>query len=107
MPVLYYSAWGILWSSTYQSYGYTDNAGIVSLSRRNIMEQRPPFHRQLKLERERRGWSQADLAERMGTSVKTVNRWENGGNLPRPYHRQTILELFAKTPEASGLLGQT
>ena len=72
------------------------------------MEQRLPFHQQLKLERERRGWSQADLAEHMGgISVKTIRRWENGKNLPQPYYRQKFSELFGKSLEELGLVGQS
>ena len=38
------------------------------------MEQRLPFHQLLKYEREQRGWSQADLAEKVGSDTKTVYR---------------------------------
>src|SRR5579864_5587336 len=73
----------------------------------NSMEQRQPFHQQLKIERERRGWSQADLAERLGkVSKKTVGRWENNENIPQPYYRQKLAELFGKSAEEFGLLEQ-
>ena len=69
------------------------------------MEQRPLFHEQLRYERERRGWSQADLAEKTGCDTKTVGRWESGERLPRPYHRQLLCELFGKNAEELGLTG--
>lgn len=69
------------------------------------MEQRPLFHEQLRYERERRGWSQADLAEKAGCDTKTVGRWESGERLPRPYHRQLLCELFGKNAEELGLTG--
>ena len=71
------------------------------------MEQRLSFHQQLRLERERRGWSQANLAERMGDiSVKTIRRWERGESLPQPYYRQKFIEVFGKSPEELDLIVQ-
>ena len=67
------------------------------------MATRIPFHEQLKYERERRGWSQADIAEKTGCDTKTVGRWERGERLPRPYHRQMLCELFGKNAEELGL----
>src|SRR2546421_1452384 len=63
-----------------------------------------PFNKQLRHERELRGWSQADLAEKVGCDTKTVGRWENGDRLPRPYHRQALCELFGKNAEEFGLM---
>jgi tetratricopeptide (TPR) repeat protein/transcriptional regulator with XRE-family HTH domain len=63
-----------------------------------------PFHIQLRYERERCGWSQADVASKIGSDPKTVARWEGGKSLPRPYHRQALCELFGKNAEAFGLV---
>src|SRR5690348_955074 len=71
------------------------------------MEQFPLFHKQIKLERERRGWSQEDLAKRVGCDVKTVRRWEKGERLPRSYHRQPLFSLFGKDARAFGLMRGT
>ena len=58
------------------------------------------FHEQLKLERELRGWSQADLAEMLGLkSEKTVSRWERGITVPTMYSRSKLCEIFGKIPE--------
>jgi WD40 repeat protein/transcriptional regulator with XRE-family HTH domain len=65
---------------------------------------RVAFHQELKHERTRRGWSQEDLAERVGVDAKTVQRWEAGQRLPRLYHRQKLCEVFGKTLEELGLL---
>ncbi len=64
----------------------------------------PLFHEQLRYERERRGWSQADLAEKMRCDTKTIGRWESSESLPRPYHRQALAELLEKNLEELGLL---
>ncbi|MBV9228830.1 MAG: helix-turn-helix domain-containing protein, partial [Chloroflexi bacterium] len=69
--------------------------------------ERLPFHQQLRRERERRSWSQIDVAGKIGVDVKTVNRWESGKNKPLPYYRQLICQLFEKTPEEFGLFEET
>ncbi len=68
------------------------------------MKKYAPFHEQLRYERERRNWSQADLAEKVGCDTKTVTRWENGNAFPRSDSRRTICELFGKTAEEFGLI---
>jgi WD40 repeat protein/transcriptional regulator with XRE-family HTH domain len=68
------------------------------------MEQCLPFPQQLRYERERRGWSQAVLAEKIGSDFKTVHRWESGKSFPHPYHRQLLCELFQKSAEELGLI---
>lgn len=68
---------------------------------------RPLFSHQLRLERERRGWSQSDLAEKVGCDTKTVGRWESGEGLPRSYHRQALAQVLGKSLEELGLVQQT
>src|SRR5947209_18368488 len=68
------------------------------------VEKRLPFYERLRYERERRGWSQADVAEKVRCDTKTVGRWESGERLPRPYHRQALCELLGKSAEELGLL---
>src|SRR6266571_4761688 len=57
----------------------------------------------LKVERELRGWSQAKLAEALGTTTRSVSRWEQGLALPYPYHREQLCALFGKTAKELGL----
>jgi type I restriction enzyme M protein len=47
----------------------------------------------LKIIRQTLGLTQEQLAERLGTSFATVNRWENGANTPRPDALQAIAAL--------------
>src|SRR2546421_6272886 len=57
---------------------------------------------QLKRERKRHGWSQEELADKIGTTPLTVSRWETGSTLPSPYYRQRLAELFMKTQHELG-----
>src|SRR2546423_11329140 len=56
----------------------------------------------LRQERQQRGWTQSDLAERIGTTQINVSRWENGVTVPGPYYRQRLGELFGKNMEELG-----
>jgi tetratricopeptide (TPR) repeat protein/transcriptional regulator with XRE-family HTH domain len=58
----------------------------------------------LKRERERRAWTQSDIAERIGTTQINVSRWENGATIPSPHFRQKLAELFGKSIEELDLL---
>ncbi|MBL4952265.1 helix-turn-helix transcriptional regulator [Neobacillus sp. OS1-32] len=40
------------------------------------------FSERLKIEREKRGWSQTDLAEKIHVSRQSVSKWETGKNYP-------------------------
>ena len=55
------------------------------------------YRMSLKQAREERGWSQKDVAEKVGTDAKTVSRWERGVASPSPYFRQKLAELFKKS----------
>ena len=61
----------------------------------------------LKAEREKRGWSLAKLAEVLGTTTRTVSRWEQGLAVPYPYYREQLCILYDKTAEELGLLSDT
>src|SRR5258708_12324055 len=58
----------------------------------------------LKQAREERGWSQKDVAEKIGTDRKTVSRWERRVAYPSPYFRQKLGELFKKSLRELDLL---
>lgn len=55
------------------------------------------FPERLKWERAQRGWSQADVAKRIGSDPKTVGRWERGITFPSPYLCQQLSELYGKS----------
>ena len=58
----------------------------------------------LKQAREERGWSQKDVAQKIGTDAKTVSRWERSVAYPSPYFRQKLSELFEKSLRELDLL---
>jgi transcriptional regulator with XRE-family HTH domain len=60
----------------------------------------------IRLERETRGWSQEDLAEKIGTSQKVVSRWERGESTPLPYYRQKLCKLFGRNAAELGFLDE-
>lgn len=59
----------------------------------------------LRRERTLRGWSQADVAARIGSDPKTVGRWERGRTSPSPYMCQRLSELYEKTVQELRLVG--
>lgn len=59
---------------------------------------------QLRLERLRRGWSRAFIAEQIGVAdPKTIGRWERGDAFPSAYFLQKLCALFAMPAEELGL----
>jgi uncharacterized membrane protein/DNA-binding XRE family transcriptional regulator len=59
----------------------------------------------LKEAREQHGWSQARVAEQIGTDAGNVSRWERGYSSPSPYYREKLSTLFDKEVYDLGLLG--
>jgi len=57
--------------------------------------------------REQRGWSQQEVADRIGTTPVNISRWERGLTTPGPYFRQKLCALFEKSPQELGLIQQT
>lgn len=58
----------------------------------------------LKRARELRGWSQARVAEEIGTTALNVGRWERGTSMPYPHYREKLCLLFGKDASELGLL---
>ncbi len=66
-----------------------------------------PVVSRLRQERERRAWTQNDVAERIGTTQINISRWENGITFPGPYYRQRLGELFGKSLQELGLIPES
>jgi transcriptional regulator with XRE-family HTH domain len=67
------------------------------------VEERVPNER-LRHARSLRGWSQAKLAEEVGTSFEMVSRWERGVTIPTLYFRAHLCEVLGMTAEELGLV---
>jgi transcriptional regulator with XRE-family HTH domain len=57
----------------------------------------------LRRARDLRGWTQADLAEALGTDFETVSRWERGITVPSSHYREKLCSVLDKTAEELGL----
>jgi len=66
-----------------------------------------PVGSRLRQERERRAWTQSNVAERIGTTQINISRWENGITFPGPYYRQRLRELFGKSFQELGLIPES
>jgi tetratricopeptide (TPR) repeat protein/transcriptional regulator with XRE-family HTH domain len=53
----------------------------------------------LRRERARLNWSQERLAEALGVTTHSINRWERDKVLPHPYYREQLCRIFDKKPE--------
>jgi transcriptional regulator with XRE-family HTH domain len=63
-----------------------------------------PRNERLVRHRIARNWYQRDVAEQLGVTVVTVERWERGYQQPSAYHRVKLCQLFGTSPEELGLL---
>jgi tetratricopeptide (TPR) repeat protein/transcriptional regulator with XRE-family HTH domain len=58
----------------------------------------------LRHERVSRNWRQQDLADQLGTTVVTIQRWERGSQQPSAYFRVKLCALFGKTTQELGFV---
>jgi peptide/nickel transport system substrate-binding protein len=58
----------------------------------------------LRRARSLKGWSQAELAEQVGTSYEMVSRWERGITVPSIYYRERLCAALGQSAEELGLL---
>lgn len=57
----------------------------------------------LRRARSLKGWSQADLAQHLGTSFEMVSRWERSVTVPSFYYRERLCAVLGQTAEELGL----
>ena len=67
------------------------------------VEERAPNER-LRHARSLKGWSQAKLAEEVGTSFEMVSRWERGVTVPTLYFRAQLSAALGMTAEELGFV---
>jgi transcriptional regulator with XRE-family HTH domain len=53
--------------------------------------------------REKLGWTQIEVADRIGTTSVNVSRWENGVTFPSRYYRQKLCALYNTSDRELGL----
>lgn len=63
------------------------------------MEENIAFSKTLRRERTQRGWSQKNLAEKVGCDPQTIARWEKGESAPTPYYRTRLAEVLGTNME--------
>ena len=68
----------------------------------NLEEFKP--NDRLRRARSLKGWSQTELAEKIGTSFEMVSRWERGVTVPSPYNRRRLCAVLGQTSEELGLV---
>jgi transcriptional regulator with XRE-family HTH domain len=81
-----------------------------------MVDRRHPPNRLLSWERLQRGWSYAEVADRIraemlrtgevdtGLTANTVRRWETGERWPDPRYRKHVIAIFGKPATELGLL---
>jgi tetratricopeptide (TPR) repeat protein/transcriptional regulator with XRE-family HTH domain len=69
-----------------------------------MVKKSPTYNTLLLRERERRCWTQQELADKVGTTPLNIGRWEQGKTKPGPHFRQKLCEVFEKNVYELGLL---
>ncbi|GCE07841.1 helix-turn-helix domain-containing protein [Dictyobacter aurantiacus] len=64
-----------------------------------------PRNENLRRQRILHNWRQQDLADQLGITVLTIQRWERGTQQPSIYYRAKLCALFGRTVQELGLVG--
>jgi DNA-binding XRE family transcriptional regulator/tetratricopeptide (TPR) repeat protein len=67
-------------------------------------ERKSSVNTRLRKARLERGWTQRELADRIGTTHVNVSRWEKNKTSPSAYFQQKLSKVFGQTPAALGLV---
>jgi transcriptional regulator with XRE-family HTH domain/tetratricopeptide (TPR) repeat protein len=63
-----------------------------------------PRNERLRHQRIVHNWRQIDLADQLGVTTMTVQRWERGSQQPGAYYRAKLCDLFGLDPHELGLI---
>ena len=63
-----------------------------------------PKNEFLQRERIRCNWRQRDVADKLGVSILTIHRWEQGLQSPGAYFRMRLCALFERSPQELGFV---
>src|SRR5262245_16101561 len=73
---------------------------FMSVEEEALMEKQPKHDSWAKIlrnERERRAWTQEEVAARLGTDARTIRNWESGTRFPGPKYRRDLARLYEKS----------
>ncbi len=62
------------------------------------------FGQRLRYLRKLKAWNQERLASEVGTTLRSIMRWEQGKTLPEIRFQQRLCEIFGKDPEELGFI---
>ena len=68
------------------------------------MENHTSWHELLKTERDRRSWTQEEVAAKLRVSPRTIRSWESGAKQPSPKLRRELSTLYNKSFEELGFI---
>src|SRR5216110_1735597 len=66
--------------------------------------ERPVPNKPLRDARLARGWTQAELAEKIGCHTKLIHLWERGLTLPSPFYVKKLRRVLRKDARVLGLV---
>src|SRR6266513_1142105 len=64
-----------------------------------VAPQKISIGQRLLQQRAAKNWTQETLANKIGTTEGTINRWEQDKNLPNPYYQAKLCQVFGKTAD--------
>ena len=73
-----------------------------TVRKKQAMAEQPPKTR-LQAERMKRQWTQQEVADKIGVPVKTLSRWEGGGQNAGPHNLKALSEVFGERVDGSWL----
>lgn len=89
-----------LFGKTVQELGLVPNMP----EQETIAGSAPNYGQRLKYHRKLKAWDQKRLAREVGTTARSIVRWEQGETLPELRFQQRLCELFGKDPEELGFI---
>lgn len=63
--------------------------------------------KELRYQRESRGWSQQRLAEQIGSNSEMVSKWERGVQTPSKYYQEKLCQLYNKSAHELGFMSES
>src|SRR5437588_526002 len=71
------------------------------------MNEKLTSNEKLRRARETRGWTQEELAEKIGVNPVSISLWEHGLRSPSPEHSKALCDIFGINPEELGFVSSS